>query len=774
LALFGRRPPERVDRFDIPASENQHNKRHKRLQVCRAQSIDFSGGRMNFLLSLPTAGRRWSDETALLMKLLIAGAIGPVFFCVALLYVARPAAAQFIQQGPALIGTGTSGPVLAAQGSSVAMSADGNTAIVGGPYDGDELGSVWVYIRSGGVWTQQGPKLVGTGETGTALLGQSVALSADGNTAIVGGWFDNNQAGAVWVFTRGGGTWTQQGSKLVGTGAGGAARQGQSVALSADGNTAIVGGPADSNDLGAVWVFTQSGGTWTQQGAKLTASGVGNPQLGNSVALSADGNTAIAGGPQDNTRSGATWVFTRTGGSWTQQGPKLTGFDAIGSALQGSSVALSADGNTAVVGGPGDNSSAGASWIFTRTGNSWTQRGLKLSGMGAIGAAQQGLSVAVSGYGTTAIVGGPFDNDAGAAWVFTQDLGGVWSQQVPKLVGTGNGGAQGSSVALSAGGATALVGGPGGAGAAWAFVLLSSVTEKTSTHDFNGDGYSDIAWRDTSGNVAIWEMTATGVLNSTSLGNLTTLWTIAGLRDFNGDGFADILWRNSIGDVAIWEMGGAEVHLPLWVGNMSTDWSVVGTGDFNGDGVGDILWRDTNGNVAIWLMNGSQILNVNDAFVANVPTTWAIVGSGDFNGDGTNDILWRDTSGNTATWFMSGTQVLSTAGIGNIPVAWSVVGTGDFNNDGYRDIVWRDTSGDTSIWLMKGASVLASSGLGNVSATWSMVQTGDYNDDGKSDLLWRDTSGNTAIWFMNGTQVASTAGVGNIPTNWTVQSANSE
>jgi hypothetical protein len=733
---------------------------------------------MNPLLSLLAAGRPWSDETALRRKPLIGSVVGVLLVCVALQCAARPAAAQFIQQGPALIGTGTSGPVLAVQGNSVALSADGNTAIVGGPDDGGESGSVWVYIRSGGVWTQQGSKLVGTGETGSALLGWSVALSADGNTAIVGGPFDNSQAGAAWVFTRTGSIWAQLGSKLVGTSAAGAARQGWSVALSGDGNTAIVGAPADSNDLGAVWVFTQSGGTWAQQGAKLTASGAGNPQLGNSVALSADGNTAIAGGPQDNTQSGATWVFTRTGGSWTQQGSKLTGFDAVGGALQGWSVALSADGNTAMVGGPGDNSSAGESWIFTRTGSSWTQQGLKLLGMGAIGAANQGRSVAVSGYGTRAIVGGPFDNgNAGAAWVFTQDLGGVWTQQDPKLVGTGaNGAAQGSSVALSASGATALVGGPennNSAGAAWAFVLLSSVTEKTSTHDFNGDGYSDIAWRDTSGNVAIWEMTGTTVLNATVLGNLTTLWTIAGLRDFNGDGFADILWRNSIGDVAIWELGGTEVRLPLWIGNISTDWSVVGTGDFNGEGIGDILWRDTSGNVAIWLMNGSQILNVNETFVANVPTTWTIVGTGDFNGDGTNDILWRDTGGNTATWFMSGTQVLSTAGIGNTPIAWSVVGTGDFNNDGYRDILWRDT-GNTAIWLMKGASVLASNGLGNVPTTWSMVQTGDYNDDGKSDLLWRDTSGNTAIWFMNGTQVASTASVGNIPTNWTVQSANSE
>jgi hypothetical protein len=83
-------------------------------------------------------------------------------------------------------------------------------------------------------FTQQGPKLVGTGAVGGAgTQGFSVALSADGNTAIVGGWRDNSSAGAAWVYTRSGGVWTQQGNKLVGTGAVGA-----SVAMSSDGNTA--------------------------------------------------------------------------------------------------------------------------------------------------------------------------------------------------------------------------------------------------------------------------------------------------------------------------------------------------------------------------------------------------------------------------------------------------------------------------------------------------------------------------------------------------------
>src|SRR6516165_8832832 len=112
-----------------------------------------------------------------------------VFVCGAL-----PAAAeaQFTQQGPKLVGTGAIGP--AAQGDSVSLSGDGNTAIVGGPSDNSGLGAVWVFTRSDGVWTQQA-KLVGTGAIGRATQGNSVSISGDGNTAIVGGPNDNSAGG---------------------------------------------------------------------------------------------------------------------------------------------------------------------------------------------------------------------------------------------------------------------------------------------------------------------------------------------------------------------------------------------------------------------------------------------------------------------------------------------------------------------------------------------------------------------------------------------------
>jgi hypothetical protein len=404
--------------------------------------------------------------------------------------LSAPVQAQFSQQGPKLVGTGALGS--AQQGFSASLSSDGNTAIVGGPLDNRLAGAAWVYTRSGAVWTQQA-KLVGTGALGFARQGHSVTLSANGDTAIVGGPSDKfvlggAGAGAAWVYTRSGGVWTQQ-AKLVGTGAIGNAQQGESVSLSGDGNTAIVGGTADNDLAGAAWVYTRSGGLWTQQ-AKLvdTAAEGFRPQQGLSVSLSRDGNTAIVGGVHNNREAGPAWVYSRSDGVWSQQA-KLVATNTIGpfGQAQGISVSLSGDGNTAIVGGDADNNFIGAAWVFTRSGGIWTQQ-TKLVAADAIGEAGQGSSVSLSGDGNTATVGGGSDNSgAGAVWVYTRS-GGIWSQQT-KLVGIDavTPADQGSSVSLSSDGNTVIVGGLADnnqVGAAWVFAqpVFAGTPGKANCH----------------------------------------------------------------------------------------------------------------------------------------------------------------------------------------------------------------------------------------------------------------------------------------------------
>jgi hypothetical protein len=223
-----------------------------------------------------------------------------------------------------------------------------------------------VFTREGTTWSQQA-ELTGNEEVGKGGLGRwGVALSFDGNTALVGGPGDDDDIGASWVFTREGTSWSQQ-AKLTGDEEIGAGDFGFGEGLSADGNTALIGGPSDNRKLGAAWVFTREGTSWTQQ-AKLTEVGKVKTKavdLGRSVALSSDGTTALLGAATDDDKAGSALLFTRAGATWSQQA-KLSGNEATGKAQFGRATALSADGNTVLIGGPHDNGNIGATWVFAR------------------------------------------------------------------------------------------------------------------------------------------------------------------------------------------------------------------------------------------------------------------------------------------------------------------------------------------------------------------------------------------------------------------------
>jgi hypothetical protein len=377
------------------------------------------------------------------------------------------------------LGSKLPGVTLFSQFGIVALSADGTTMAVGAP-NSTSPGAVYVYNRSGSTWVQEGSAIIGTGSVGGARQGTDVALSADGNTLAIGGSNDNSGVGAVWVFTRSGGVWTQQGSKLVGTGNLGASTQ-SIVALSADGNTLAVGGGGDNTNTGATWIFTRSGGTWSQQGSKLIGTGAtGAAFQGGSVSLSQDGNTLVVGGQLNNTNIGANWVFVRSGATWSQQGSELIANDsqpATQGVRQGCSTSVSSDGNTFVTGGFVDNLNIGAAWVFTRSGGVWTQQGSKLVGVGYSTSPtnpQQGISVSISGDANTIAVGGfSDDNNIGATWIFVKSSGN-WIQPNPKLVGTGftSNSRQGNPVKLSTNGSTLAVGAISDnlRGAVWTFV----------------------------------------------------------------------------------------------------------------------------------------------------------------------------------------------------------------------------------------------------------------------------------------------------------------
>jgi hypothetical protein len=380
------------------------------------------------------------------------------------------ASASLLQPTAQLVTTegGAEGQV----GTSVSLAGDGRTALVGAPADTEGRGSAWVFVRSETGWTPRGTLLEPDETVGTAELGCSVALSADGDVAIVGGIADNGSRGAAWIFTRSGNTWTQSGPKLEPSDADSEPHNvlfGASVALSADGSTALVGGYGDRyGGYGAAWVFVRSGNTWVQQGAKLTPA---SEQLGAdgfyswfgfSVSLSADGDTALIGGEHDEEETGAAWVFVRSGTEWAQQGPKLTS-GGSGQQLFGDSVSLSADGDTALIGAEEANGGAGAVSTFVREGSSWARAGTPLTPPDFGATDHFGHSVAVDPSATGAVIGAPAaDFGRGLVWTYTRATP-VWSLPAAPLesgLATEEGGAYGSSVATSDSPATVIVGAP--------------------------------------------------------------------------------------------------------------------------------------------------------------------------------------------------------------------------------------------------------------------------------------------------------------------------
>ena len=316
-------------------------------------------------------------------------------------------------------------------GNSTAISGD--TVVVGGDRDsraGEGSDSVYVFVRSDGIWTQQAKLTASDREEGDKF-GFSAAVSED--TVVVGAYGDDDgaeNAGSAYVFTRSGGVWTQQ-AKLTASDAAEEDQFGYSVAVSGD--TAVVGayGKNDiGHDSGSVYVFTRSDGVWTQQ-AKLTASdAAAQDQFGRSVAAFDDTIVVGAFGNSDAGRSsGSAYIFVRSDGIWTQQA-KLTAQDAAFLDHFGISVAVS--GDIAVVGAENNSDAgtwSGSAYVFTRSGGVWTQQ-TKLTASDAAAFDRFGNSVAVSG---DAIVVGAFGDSAagiqsGAAYVFIQSDG-VWRQQ---------------------------------------------------------------------------------------------------------------------------------------------------------------------------------------------------------------------------------------------------------------------------------------------------------------------------------------------------------
>ena len=296
----------------------------------------------------------------------------------------------------------------------LAVALDGDTALIGASYDDDKgrfSGSAYVFTRNAGVWTEQAKLTASDGSSGDRF-GDSVAL--DGDTALIGAYYDDDkggQSGSAYVFSRKVGVWTEQ-TKLTASDGSSSDGFGHSVALAGD--TALIG------SRGSVYVFSRRADLWTEQTKLIASDGASDDSFGSSVALY--GDTALIGAIFDDDNgisSGSAYAFNRKAGIWAEQA-KLTATDGAMSDYFGASVAV--DGDIVLIGAYGDidkDSSGGSVYVFTRSGEVWTEQ-TKLTASDTGGDDYFGHSVALDG--DTALIGAPFRGDngrnSGSAYIF--------------------------------------------------------------------------------------------------------------------------------------------------------------------------------------------------------------------------------------------------------------------------------------------------------------------------------------------------------------------
>ncbi|HEX2735500.1 MAG TPA: cadherin-like beta sandwich domain-containing protein, partial [Polyangiaceae bacterium] len=407
-------------------------------------------------------------------------------------------------------------------GGSVALSSDGMTMAIGSPGDsrdstgaaGDSSaqtsGAVYVFEKSNGTWSQQA-YLKASNTQGAARFGGSLALSASGDTLVIGSADESGAgagvaadqdaccalySGAAYVFQRVNEQWSQQ-AYLKASNAEAVDEFGWAVALSGTGDTVVVGATGedgggtgigadeDDNELsgaGAVYVFQRNGSDWAQQ-AYVKPSEARGSEFGYAVALSKNGDTMVvgapdgvgptAGGADADQYTGVAHVFQRSSGAWSEQAlvaaavPK--DYDRFGNA-----VSLSEDGLTLAVGADGE-ADIGAVHIFQRSGSTWTHLARLTASNGEVDDAF-GSAVSLSAAADLIAIGAPgeagalvaWDADlsdnaapgAGAVYVFRRDETNWIQELYIKALNAGAGDSFGSAVDLSANAETLVVGAP--------------------------------------------------------------------------------------------------------------------------------------------------------------------------------------------------------------------------------------------------------------------------------------------------------------------------
>jgi FG-GAP-like repeat len=290
---------------------------------------------------------------------------------------------------------------------------------------------------------------------------------------------------------------------------------------------------------------------------------------------------------------------------------------------------------------------------------------------------------------------------------------------------------------------------------------VSPCTRCQSSSDFNGDGKSDIFWRNTTtGENTLWFMNSRTVIGGGNIPHAPTGW-VPYLGDFNGDGRTDIFWRNpTTGGTGVWYVNGTSISGGGNIPSMAAAYEPL-TGDFTGDGRADLLWRDAStGTQELWAARNGLGFDVNPVVLSTAPGSWERR-AGYLNAGVTEDMLLRyPADGTISLWFMNGASRAGEASLPPVPSPWTL-SLGDSTSDGQVDILWRNGStGELTFWFLNAGTIIGGGNIPPVGAPWLLAR-GDFDGNGTLDILWRSpVPGENTLWLLSGRTIV---GGGNIP-----------
>lgn len=267
-------------------------------------------------------------------------------------------------------------------------------------------------------------------------------------------------------------------------------------------------------------------------------------------------------------------------------------------------------------------------------------------------------------------------------------------------------------------------------------------------YDFDGDGRADIAVEnEITGELRFWSTNGLTLIDDQSLLSAPP-GPVKAIGDFDGDGNTDLIFRDPSGLVVVFlRPGRLESFL------VDSQFAISATGDFDGDGRTDLAFRNpADGSVQIWILNGGTVLGVTNISGPTNQQGWTLSGAGDFDGNGAADLFMSHSSGTQLVWFMDAGQIMVTQELDPIDGSTALVGIGDLDADGRDDLVYR--SGDLLFgWLLDGSDWLEIAAIQSISSASTVSGLRDLDGNGTDDILLGRASGRISGLLMNGLSV---------------------